>query len=148
MKNIWKAVVACGAVAALAAGCDRRDYDNDRIERRADRTGDRIEDKFDRSGDKLEQAGKDTFGGVSYEVAKVDKDARMVELRRTNNLPGVTDKKDLQGGKDAALTFTFDELAMHVDGDKSGKEIAEELSVGENVNVFMNDAKLVTKITY
>ena len=147
MKNIWKAVLACGAVAALAAGCDRRDYNNDRIERRVDRTGDRIEDKFDRAEDKLEQAGKDTFGGVSFEVAKINMDARTVELRRTNNLPGVTDKKDLQSGKDS-LTFTFDELAMHVDGDKGGKEIAEELHVGENVNVFMNDLKMVTKITY
>ena len=40
------------------------------------------------------------------------------------------------------MTLTFDELAMHVEGDKGGKEIAEELHVGENVNVFMNDAKM------
>lgn len=151
MKNIWKAVLACGAVAALGTACDRRDYNDDRVddrlERKADKTGDRIEDKFDRTGDKLQQAGKDMFGGTSYEVAKINTDARTVELRRTNNFPGVTDKKDLQSGKDS-LTLTFDELAMHVDGDKSGKEISEELHVGENVNVFLNDAKMVTKITY
>ena len=147
MKNILKAVLACGAVAALAAGCDRRDYDNDRIERRVENAGDRLENKADRIEDKIEQAGKDNFGGTSFEVAKINMDARTVELRRTNNLPGVTDKKDLQSGKDA-MTLTFDELAMHVEGDKGGKEIAEELHVGENVNVFMNDAKMVTKITY
>ena len=144
MKNILKAVLACSAVAALAAGCDRRDYDNDRVERRVEKTGERVEDKADRVEDKIEQAGKDNFGGTSFEI---NMDARTVELRRTNNLPGVTDKKDLQSGKDT-MTLTFDELAMHVEGDKGGKEIAEELHVGENVNVFMNDAKMVTKIIY
>ena len=144
MKNIWKAVLACGAVATLgAAGCERRGAENDRIENRPEG----IEDTVDRTGEKLEQAGKDMFGGESFEVAKINMDLRTVELRRTSKLPGVNDKKDLQSGKDS-LTLTFDELAMHVEGDKSGKEIAEDLHVGENVRVFYDDSNMVKKITY
>jgi len=146
MKTVLKALLACGALAALATGCDT-DKTASRVEKKTATTADRIEDQLDRTSEKLEQAGKDAFGGVSYEVAKIDPKMRTVEVRRTNNFPGVTDKKDLQSGSDS-LTFTFDELAMHIDGDKSGKEIADELHVGENVNVFFNDAKMVTKITY
>lgn len=157
MKKFINGVVAIAAVTAIGAlGCERRDdrdIDNDmrrtgdRLEDSADRTGDRIEDKFDRAGDRLEQAGKDMTAGVSYEVAKIDKEANTVELRRTNNLPGVTDKKDLQSGKDS-IVLTFTELANKVEGDKAGNEIADELHVGENVNVFMDATHNITKITY
>lgn len=157
MKNIIKGAVAIVAMTTIGAlGCERRDdrdMDHDmrrsgeRLEDRTDRAGDRIEDSFDRTGDRLEQAGKDMTGGVSYEVAKIDKEANTVELRRTNSLPGVTDKKDLQSGKDS-IVLTFTELANKVEGDKAGAEIADELHVGENVNVFMDATHNVTKITY
>lgn len=141
MKNVWKAVLACGAVAALgAAGCERRGAENERIENRP-------EGALERAEEKVEQAGKEMLGGVSYEVAKINMDQRTVELRRTDGRPGVADKKEMQAGKDA-LTLSFDELAMHVEGDKSGKEIAEELHVGENVRVFYDDSQTVKKITY
>lgn len=141
MKTIWKAALAGGAVATLGAvGCERRGAENDRIENR-------VEETVERAEEKIEQAGKETLGGVSYEVAKINMDQRTVELRRTDHKPGVADKKDLQAGKDT-LTLTFDELAMHIEGDKSGKEIAEELHVGENVRVFYDDSQMVKKITY
>jgi hypothetical protein len=143
MKTIWTAVAAVALLGAV--GCEQRD--RDRFEDRTDRTGDRIEDRLDRTGDRLEQAGKDLTGGVAYEVAKIDKEKGIVEVRRANALPGVTDKKDLQSGMDS-FTFTFAELEMKVEGDKAGKEIADELHVGENVHLFIDGNKNVTKITY
>jgi hypothetical protein len=153
MNDIAKTVIALGAIAALGAlGCERRD-DNDsrrianRAEDKADRAGDRVEDTAERAGDRMEQAGKDLTGGVTYEVAKINMDAKTVEVRRANAFPGVTDKKDLQSGKDL-IVFTFDELASKVEGDKPGHEIAEELHVGENVSVFMDANHNIQKITY
>ena len=143
MKTIWIAVAAAAVLGAV--GCEQRD--RDRYEDKTRRTGDRIEDSFDRTGDRLEQAGKDLTGGVAYEVAKIDKEAGTVEVRRANALPGVTDKKDLQSGADS-FTFTFAELEMKIEGDKGGKEIADELHVGENVHLFFDDMKNVKKITY
>lgn len=155
MKSIWNVTVACAVVAAFGAfGCERRDYDmndeNDRIERRADRTEDDVQNTAEDTGDRIEQAGRDARAefrdGITYEVAKVDKDARTIELRKANLLPTVAEKKDLQKGE--MLTLTFDDLAKHVEGDKSADEIAEELHVGENVSVFMGADKKITKITY
>ena len=146
MNDMGKAVLAVGAIAALGAlGCERRDAN--RVEDRAERTGDRIEDTAERTGERLEQAGKDLTEGVTYEVAKIDKEAKTVEVRLANALPGVTDRKDLQSGKDM-IVFTFDELAAKVEGDKPGHEIAEELHVGENIAVFMDANHTIQKITY
>lgn len=141
MNDIGKAVIALGAIAALGAlGCERRDDDSRRI-------ADRAEEKVERAGERIEQAGKDLAEGVTYEVAKINKEARTVEVRRANAMPGVTDRKDLPSGKDM-IVFTFDELAAKVEGDKPGQEIAEELHVGENVTVFMDANHDIQKITY
>lgn len=153
MNDIAKTVLAFGAIAALGAlGCERRD-DNDsrrianRAEDKAERTGERVEGAAERTEERLEQAGKDLTGGVSYEVAKINKEAKTVEVRMANALPGVTDKKDLQSGKES-IVFTFDELAAKVEGDKPGHEIADELHVGENISVFMDANHNIQKITY
>ena len=149
MKNIWKAAVAFSVVAAFGAvGCERRDDGvDDRVERKTYETRDELRDV----GDRIEQAGKDIRAdfrdGITFEVAKIDKEAKMVELRRANALPGVTDKKDLQKGE--MLTVSFAELENYVEGDKAANEIADELHVGENVSVFMDEkTKTIKKITY
>lgn len=154
--KIWNVTVAFAVVAAFGAvGCERRDYDNrdldnDRIERRTNETTDEVKTETNELGDRIEQAGRDMRAefrdGITYEVARVDKEARKVELRKANMLPTVADKKDLQKGE--MLTLTFDDLATHVEGEKKAEEIAEELHVGENVTVFMDANKKITKITY
>lgn len=137
---IWKAAIACVAVAAAGAlGCERRDE--------APRVGERLEQSAEDAGDRVAQAGRDLRKGVTYEVAKVDKEGKTVEVRLANALPGVRDRRDLQSGKDS-ITFTFDELANMVEGEKPGQEIADELHEGENVTVFMDENRNVVRITY
>ena len=138
--TIWKAALACGVVAALGTlGCERRG-ENPRV-------GERLEETTQDTGERLSQAGKDLTAGVTYEVAKVDKNAKTVEVRRANAMPGVAEETELQSGKDS-ITFTFDDLGSKVEGDKPGQEIAEELHEGENVTVFMDENKNVVRITY
>lgn len=144
-NDIAKTVLALGAVTALGAlGCERRSDDARRVAERAEekveRTTERVEGAAEKTGERIEQAGKDVMGGVTYEVTKIDKEAKTVEVRLTKGMPGATEKKD--------LVFTFDELAAKVEGDKPGHEIADELHVGENVSVFMDANHNIQKITY
>lgn len=152
MNDFAKTVLAFGAITALGAlGCERRSDDTrrvaDRAEEKAERAGERVEGAAEKTGERIEQAGKEMARGVTYEVAKIDKEAKTVEVRIANAMPGVTDKKDLQAGKDT-IVFTFDELGAKVEGDKPGNEIADELHVGENVSVFMDANHNIQKITY
>ena len=164
MQNMWKAFAAVAAVAAIGAtGCERNDYDrdrtNDRIERKADRAADRTEDATDRAGEKVEQAGRDVKAGAkdimqdlrdgatAYEVHRIDKEARSVELRRADAKIGTREEKEMQSGLDS-LTLSYAELEQFVEGDKKGEEIADELHDGENVHVWFDASKKVKKISY
>lgn len=161
MKSIWNVTIACAVIAAFGtAGCERReldrtndDLDEDRIEQRADETADEVRTGTNELGERTEQAGRDTRAeleemqnGVTFEVARVDRGARMIELRKANMLPTIADREDLK--EHEVLTLTFDDLAKHVEGDKAADEIAEDLRVGKNMTVFMNADKKITKITY
>ena len=153
MTTFWKSVIACAAVASLgAAGCEDRNNTGrdtaERLEEDVDRAGERLGETAERAEQRVEQLGEDLDGkAVTFEVAKIDKESRTVELHRANAMIGVTDDKDVQSGSDV-INLSFDELAQHVEGDKSAEEIAEELHEGENVDVFMDANQKIKKITY
>ncbi len=161
MRKILTTLVAVGSIAALAA-CEQNtksaQRDAERLEKEADRIekmGDTAEKKLDERAAAVRDTADAISDGITYEVAKVDKQAGRVHLTRKDlGEPGVNtteadEKKpevSLQAGRD--LQVTFAELEGWVEGDKKGTEIADELHEGENVRVFMDASGKITKIDY
>src|SRR5687767_9640403 len=118
MRKILTTLVSVAAVAALAA-CEQNtkpaQREADRLEKQADRIekeGDRAEKKFDERAEAIRDKADVIEDGVTYEVAKVDKQAGKVLLTRKDvGEPGVNmTKRDekhpevaLQAGRDISV---------------------------------------------
>lgn len=145
MRKILTTLAVAMALTACEQNTKPAQRDAERLEKQADRIekqGDTAEKKFDQRADKLRDAADAIEDGLTYEVARVDKDAGEVQLVRKAKDGEIA----LQAGRE--LTVTFWELDAFIGGDKSGREIANELHEGENIQVFMDADGKITKLDY
>lgn len=161
MRNIVGTILAVASVAVLA-GCEQNtkpaQREAEKLEQQADRVekqGDTVEKKFDERAEAIREKADAIANGVTYEVARVDKQAGVLHLTREDAADSgknttERDAKDadvaLQSGRDLQVPLT--ELEALVAGDKKLAEIQEDLHEGENVTVFMDGNGKITKIDY